>query len=98
MDKSAIQAVASQTARCTALRDPNCDNATAFANSLMPAWGVAGLVPSISVFVERSVTCDNVAGRFSVVTISSAAASFQYFVPPLSSIVLTSSSCYPSSA
>ena len=96
--KSAMRAVASQTARCVALEDPNCNDAASFANSLMATWGVAGLVASISVTVQRSASCDNAAGQFSVVTLSSAAASFRYFVPPLSTIVLTSSSCYPSGA
>ena len=98
--KSAIEAVASQTARCTALGAPACTNPTnprAFATSLMDTWGVAGFVPSFTIFVESSVTCDNAAGRFSMVTISGAASSFAYFVPPLSTVVLTSKACYPSS-
>ena len=94
--KSAIEAVASQTARCTALDAPACADSEAFATSLMNTWGIAGFVPSIDVSVQSSATCDNAAGRFSVVTISSSASSFEHFVPPLSSIVLTSRACYPS--
>ena len=99
--KSAIEAVASQTARCAALSAPACPDeprARAFANSLMDAWGVAGFVPPVDVSVEASETCGNTVGRFSMVTIRSTASSFAYFVPPLSSVVLTSTACYPSSA
>lgn len=94
--KSAVQTVASQTARCTALGDPTCENSQAFATSLLDTWGVAGFVSSINVSVQPGATCNNVAGRFSVVTINGAASSFMNFVPLLSGITITGSACYPS--
>ena len=73
--KNAIQTVASQTARCTAVGAPDCTsqaNSEAFPQRQMVTWGVAGFVPSIDVSVQPGVTCNNAAGRFSSVTVRSA--------------------------
>ena len=99
--KNAVQAVASQTARCTALSAPDCAgqaNYEAFAQRQMVTWGVAGFIPPIEVSVQLGVTCNNAAGRFSSVTVRTADSSFSSFMPPLSSMIITATACFPSAA
>lgn len=97
--KGAMQMAASQTARCTATGSSACTNPQNYATSLMSAWGVSGIVPSISVLVQPNTTCNSTAGHFSKVTISSTggvSGGFGGFVAPLAGTVLTASACYPS--
>jgi Flp pilus assembly protein TadG len=94
--KGAMQMAASQTARCMAIGSSACTNPQNYATSLISAWGVAGIVPSISVSVQSGTTCNGTAGHFSTVTISSTGGVSRGFVMPLSGTVLTASACYPS--
>ncbi len=94
--KAAMQEAASRTARCTAIASSYCDNPTTYARSLLNDWGVSGILPSVNVSVTPGATCNNLAGRFSVVNINSKGSAFSSFVSPLSSVVLSSSACYPS--
>lgn len=94
--KGAMQMAASQTARCTAIGSSACSNPQAYAASLLGAWGVSGLVPSISISVQSGTTCNSSAGQFSLVTISGAGGGIGAFIAPLSGTVLTVSACYPS--
>lgn len=94
--KGAMQMAASRTARCTAIASSACTDPQAYAASLMSAWGVSGIISSISVSVQSGTTCNSAAGHFSAVTISSTGGVSAGFVAPLSGTVLTASACYPS--
>lgn len=97
--RGALQMAASQTARCTAIASSACPDPKAYANDLLSAWGVAGIIPpaTISVSVQPNVTCSRTSGLFSKVTISGTNADLAWAVAPLSSTVLTATACYPSS-
>ena len=92
---SAIQAAASQTARCTALDAPACADSKAFATSLINGWGVAGVLPSVSVTVQPDTTCNTATGRFSTVTITGTPSGLVSLASFLPNLVLTSTACYP---
>lgn len=94
--KSAMQMAAAQTARCTAIGSSECQDAKAYAMSLIATWGVGGIVSSPSVEVQPGTTCNNTAGHYSAVTITAAAAGLGVLIAPLSSAALSVTACYPS--
>lgn len=94
--KAAMQESASRTARCTAIASSYCTDPTTYANSILNDWGVSGIVPKVNISVTPGATCNNLSGRFSMVKIDSTGSPFSGFVAPLSSIILSSSACYPS--
>lgn len=92
--KGVMQMAAVRTARCTAIASPDCPDPTAYATSVLKAWGVAGIVPAVGVSVRSASTCDGTVGRFSAVVITGSGPAG--LVSPLSSMTLSASACYPS--
>lgn len=94
--KGAMQVAAARTARCTAISSPDCPDPQAYAASLIRAWGVSGIVPTVVVSVRSVSTCDGTTGRFSAVAITGGGPAG--LISPLSSVTLNASACYPSGA
>ena len=94
--KAALQAAASQTARCLAIQSPLCANPQNYASSLVNDWGAAGITGTLSVTPQLNTTCNNAVGRFSAVTVTGTQNLVQSISPSLSGVVLSATSCYPS--
>ncbi len=94
--RGAMQLAASQTARCKAIGASECGDATAYASSIISDWGAGGIVLPVTTSVVPDNACNGTTGRFSLVTITSAAGTGAGLVGPFLNIVLTVSACYPS--
>lgn len=94
--RGVMQLTASQTARCTAINSSKCNDPQGFATSIISSYGMGGIVPSISVSVQKNSTCGSTAGVFDMVTITNTGGLPIQIVAPFAGTVLTISACYPS--
>lgn len=94
---SAMQTVASQTARCVALGSAACtppNTPTSYATLRLGEWGVSGIVTPVATALPNS-TCNSTVGTFIMVTITNSSSTVLRFMSPLSGVVLTRTACYP---
>lgn len=99
--KAAMQAAASQTARCLAIQSPLCappQGHVAYATDVVRAWGATGITGPLGVTPPAVGPCGNAAGRFSAVTITAEQSPVRSLAPPFSGLVLSATACYPSAA
>jgi Flp pilus assembly protein TadG len=93
--QTAMQSVASQTARCAAIGSPQCSgNVPAYAVTLANNWTLAGAITQSNVAVSATTTCNGASATFEKVTISVpiwSTTMLQPFWPD----TITVSSCYP---
>jgi Flp pilus assembly protein TadG len=93
--QTAMQSVASLTARCAAIGSPQCSgNVPAYAVTLANNWTLAGAIIQSNVVVSATTTCNNATATFKKVTISVPVWSTMVLKPFLPDTV-TVSSCYP---
>lgn len=93
--RNALQSTAALTARCVAIRSPNCPDPRQFAVGTAGAWVFPGIISSADVTVQASNGCNGASGTYEVVTITCRFWSSGSLPPPFSSIPLTASACYP---
>lgn len=94
--KSAMQMAAAQTARCVAIGSLDCTDRTAYAMGVLQNWGVANILPSVSVSVQTGQTCSFTAGHYASVTLTAAAGPVGQIIPGMSNATMTSTACFPS--
>lgn len=92
--KNAFEVAASQTARCLANSGTACSNSRTYAQSLLDTWGVNALVPQFNITVTPGASCSRTVGTYTSVTINTTT-DLAWLIPPLNTIVLTSTACYP---
>ncbi len=69
--QTAMQSVASLTARCAAIGSPQCSaSIPAYAVSLANKWTLNGAITAANVTVTTTTTCGTASGTFDKVTIS----------------------------
>lgn len=69
--QTAMQSVASLTARCAAIGSPQCSaNVPAYAVSLANNWTLSGAITTANVTVTSTTTCGTASGTFENVAIS----------------------------
>lgn len=69
--QTAMQSVASLTARCAAIGSPQCSaSVPAYAVSLANNWTLSGAITTANVTVTSATTCGTASGTFQTVTIS----------------------------
>lgn len=95
--KNAFEVAASQTARCLANSGTACSNSRTYAQNLLDTWGVNALVPQFNITVTPGTSCSRTVGTYTSVTINTTT-DLAWLIPPLNTIVLTSTACYPMGA
>lgn len=97
--KGAMQAAASQTARCLAVQSPLCappQGHISYATDVVRAWGAAGITGPLGVSPPAVTSCGNATGRFSTVTVTAEQSPVRSLIPTFSGLVLSATACYPS--
>ncbi len=89
---SALQSVAAQTARCTAIG--SCANPQQYAVSLAGQWIGANAITTSDVSVAAGTSCHGQAGAFAIVTISESIWSGT-FIAPIAGGVQSVTACFP---
>jgi Flp pilus assembly protein TadG len=93
--QTAMQSVASLTARCAAISSPLCSgNVPAYAVTLANNWTLAGAITQANVSVSATTTCNSASATFQQVTISVPVWSAVLLKPFLPNTI-TVSSCFP---
>jgi len=93
--QTAMQSVASLTARCAAISSPLCSgNVPAYAVTLANNWTLAGAITQANVSVSATTTCNSASATFQKVTISVPVWSAVLLKPFLPDTI-TVSSCFP---
>ncbi|GGF19611.1 hypothetical protein GCM10011611_26950 [Aliidongia dinghuensis] len=96
--RSALELSAFQTARCVAIGSTDCTSPSQYASTILQSWGASSLLPPVQVSVQSASSCGATSGGYVQVTVASSASGLWNVSPFLSSIVLSASACYPSSA
>ncbi len=89
---SALQSVAAQTARCTAIG--SCANPQQYAVSLAEQWIGANAITTGDVSVAAGTSCHGQAGAFAIVTISESIWSGT-FIEPITGGTQSATACFP---
>ena len=89
---SALQSVAAQTARCTAIG--SCANPQQYAVSLAGQWIGSNAITTGDVSVAAGTSCHGQAGAFAIVTISESIWSGT-FIAPIAGGVQSVTACFP---
>ena len=89
---SALQSVAAQTARCTAIG--SCSNPQQYAVSLAGQWIGGNAISTNDVSVAAASSCHGQAGAFAVVTISESIWADSFFQPIVGGIQSVTA-CFP---
>jgi Flp pilus assembly protein TadG len=93
--QTAMQSVASLTARCAAIGSALCSaSAPAYAVTLANNWTLSGAIATSNVSVSSTTTCNSATGAFQAVTITFplwSAVVLQPFLPESFSVT----ACYP---
>jgi hypothetical protein len=92
--QTAIQSVASLTARCAAISSPQCTNVPAYAVTLSNNWTLSGAINTGNVTVTATATCNTASGTFQTVSITVPVWSKMVLKPFLPDNI-TVTSCYP---
>lgn len=92
-----LQMTAALTARCSALRAPDCTGAAQYAVATAGRWAPAGQLLPADVWVQANAACGSTpgsvtSGKFTVVAVTSRAWSTGVIAPR----VLTATACFPS--
>ena len=94
--EAALQSVAAQTARCSALGSSLCSSATEYAVTLADERLFSGVIDTSDVTVTTGTSCHNAAGEYSIVTITSSYWATGLLASVFDGIVLKATACYPS--
>ena len=95
--KNAVDSAAAFTARCVALGSPDCTNSAQYAVAQATAWTGLPIIVSSNVTWTTRTTCHAIPGSFAVVSIASSYWA-SVLPPPLNSVTIHATSCYPMNA
>ena len=95
--QNSLQSAAEMTARCVAISSPACSNASQYAVSLATNWISGAALVSSGVVVQTGATCSTAPSTMVKVTLTSQLINNTGLPPPLDTVTIKATACYPTS-